>query len=90
VLISDDLGMSAIRDHYSFEDALRLAINAGVDIVLHANTNLHHADIAQRTARTIRTLVERDDVSEARIDEAYRRVQKLKARANCPPSSLSG
>ena len=37
VIISDDLQMQAIANHYSVDDALRLTINAGADMLIFAN-----------------------------------------------------
>lgn len=39
VVISDDMQMAAISEHYGFETALKLTINAGVDIILIANNS---------------------------------------------------
>ncbi len=78
VLISDDLGMGAIRCEYTFEEAIALAIEVGVDIVLHANTELHHADMGRRTFNAIRQLVAAGRVSEERLEVSYRRIARLK------------
>jgi beta-N-acetylhexosaminidase len=37
VVITDDLQMGAIADHYSLKEIVRLAINAGNDILLFGN-----------------------------------------------------
>ncbi len=80
VVISDDLGMKAIADHYGFETALERALNAGVDILLIANNADYDPDAVPKAVGTIVRLVEEGRVSEARIDEAFRRVQRLKSR----------
>lgn len=80
VVISDDLGMNAIANHYGFETALERALNAGVDILLIANNTDFSSDIVPSTIQTILSLVESGRVSEERIDEAFRRVQKLKSQ----------
>lgn len=79
VVICDDLGMGAIRDHYGFDEAIARAIEAGADLLLHANTNLHYPDMGQRTHATVKRLVEKDRVSVARIDASYERIMRLKA-----------
>ncbi len=79
VVISDDLRMKAIADHYGFETALARALNAGVDILLIANNTDYNPDIIPEAVRTVLRLVESGRVREARIDEAYDRVQRLKS-----------
>ena len=80
VVISDDLGMKAIADHYGFETALERALNAGVDILLIANHTDYNPDIVPLAVRTVVRLVEEGRVPEARIHEAFWRVQRLKSR----------
>ena len=78
VVISDDLGMKAVADHYGFETVLERALNAGVDLLLIANNLEYDPDVVPITVQTLVRLVESVRVSEARIDEAFDRVQTLK------------
>ena len=87
VIISDDMQMGAIINHYGFEMAIRKAIEAGVDILVFANNSVYEEDVAHRTIEVIRKLVRAGTISEARIDESYRRIQRLKSRL--PALSLS-
>jgi len=81
VVISDDMGMGAIADHYGFEDAVRLSVLAGVDILAFANNSAtFDPTIPARAIATIKGLVEEGTITEARIDESYRRIMSLKAR----------
>jgi beta-N-acetylhexosaminidase len=80
VVISDDMQMGAIRQAYGYEDAIRLAILAGVDILTIANQQVFEADIVERTVGIVMGLVERGEITEARIDESWRRIGALKAR----------
>ena len=80
VVISDDLGMKAIADHYGFETAVAQALNAGVDILLIANNADYNPDMVPLAVQTIVQLVQSGRVSEARIDEAFLRVRRLKQR----------
>ena len=61
------------------EESIRLAINAGVDILCFSN-NIQGSE--QRTVdkvhATIRGFVESGQISKARIDESFRRIMKLK------------
>lgn len=78
VVISDDMQMKAVADHYSLETAIPLAIEAGVDILLFANNSTYDAGIAEKAVTIIRSLVEKGTVSPARIDSSYRRIMALK------------
>ena len=81
VVISDDLQMNAIRRHYSLKDTLRLAINAGDDILLFAN-QLPRKDMltAGRIVGEIEELVREGKIDAKKIAQANARVMRLKRR----------
>jgi beta-N-acetylhexosaminidase len=79
VVISDDMQMGAIRDAYGYEEAVALAIEAGVDILLIANQLVYEPDIAPRTIDIVEGLVRSGRISEERIDASYRRIVALKS-----------
>jgi beta-N-acetylhexosaminidase len=78
VVISDDLQMKAISDHYGLETAISQCLDAGVDILLFANNSVYDPAIAEKSAAIIRSLVDRGIVSKNRIDMSYRRIMDLK------------
>ncbi|MDR1406242.1 MAG: hypothetical protein LBI89_03465 [Prevotellaceae bacterium] len=79
-IISDDLAMGAIADMFPLEEALEKAINAGVDILcLSNNGSVYKPHMAQNVIDVIYTLVQTGKITPQRIDESYRRIQKLKA-----------
>jgi beta-N-acetylhexosaminidase len=78
VVISDDLDMKAISAEYERITALRLALNAGNDVILIANNQAYDESIAVRTQEMILGLVAAGHVSKARIEESFRRVMDLK------------
>jgi beta-N-acetylhexosaminidase len=80
VVLSDDMQMGAIRDAYGYEDAVKLAINAGVDILTIANQQVFEAGIVESTIDLVAGMVEAGEVTEARIRESWRRIQAFKAR----------
>ena len=80
VVISDDMQMGAIVNHYGFEMAIQKAIEAGVDILAFANNSVYEEDVAGRAIKVISELVQAGIISEARIDESYRRIQRFKSR----------
>jgi beta-N-acetylhexosaminidase len=78
VVISDDLQMGAIRDAYGFDEAIALAIEAGVDVLLIANQVVYDPDIATRVIDLVERLVADGRIGEERIEASYRRIQALK------------
>lgn len=81
VVISDDLEMKAIADHFGLEEAVVRGILAGVDLFLVCHTpELQHLAIDYLVGA-----VERGDVPRARLEQAHARVQNLMARYVKPP-----
>ena len=81
VVITDDLQMGAISQKYKLKDTLKLAINAGNDILLFGN-QLDPAKIVKTKTLidTIRELVKSGKVKEKSINISYKRVQELKSK----------
>ncbi len=88
VVISDDMLMGAISNYYGFGAAIHRAIEAGVDILLFAGID---PALTARAHATIKQLVQEGSISEARIDDSYRRILRLKQRLfpelAAPPAS---
>lgn len=82
VLFSDDMQMQAISDNYGFENAIMMAINAGVDVLVFANTLPAKEKLVTATQvhAVIRKLVKKKKISKARINEAYTRIMNLKTK----------
>jgi beta-N-acetylhexosaminidase len=80
VVISDDMQMGAISRYYDFDQAVQAAVLAGVDIIAMANNIRFSRNVAERAANAIRNLVDTGKISEARIDQSYRRIMALKLR----------
>lgn len=78
VVISDDMQMGAIVAHYGFEDAIRLALEAGIDILVFGNNLDYDEQIVPRTIAAIQQLVTTGVISEARIDQSWQRIRRLK------------
>lgn len=78
VVISDDMNMAAIHQHYKLNKSIPLAINAGVDILLFGNNIHFDKDIAAKAQKIIQDLVKRKVISTARIEQSVRRVLRLK------------
>lgn len=78
VIISDDMQMQAISDHYSLKDSLKLGLQAGLDLFCFGNNLLQEQVRASDVVGAVLELVEEDTISEARIDESVHRILKLK------------
>ena len=79
VVFTDDMQMHAITKHYGLEDAIRMAIQAGVDIMTFSN-NISGSDerTVDKVHGIIRDMVTHGVITEARIDESFDRIMKLK------------
>ncbi|WP_345987223.1 glycoside hydrolase family 3 N-terminal domain-containing protein [Sulfurimonas sp. HSL1-2] len=75
VIVSDDLQMKAISEHYSLEETVRLAINGGVDMLLFANQL--GSNMLGRIVETIYAEVKAGRISRERIVESNRRINAL-------------
>lgn len=80
VVVSDDMQMKAITNHYEFKDAILATIMAGIDIIVIGNNLKYEKNITARTVNIIKQLIREDKISEKRIDESYRRIKDLKER----------
>ncbi len=78
VIISDDMEMGAIRERSSPEEAAVRAIKAGTDIVVLSNITRDDPEFGRRIHRALIDAVCDGRIAEARIEEAYRRIVKLK------------
>ncbi len=81
VVFSDEMGMKAITDMFGLDEAMELAVNAGVDMLLY-NTNLDSAghSLAARVVGVLERSVRSGRISEDRINTSYERITALKSR----------
>lgn len=91
VIISDEMFMRAIRDHYTFDDAIVKAIQAGTDILLFNNNQCTNnapcgtqrsGSLVQYVIDLVERKINEGELSEDRINESYERIMKLKERRN--------
>jgi beta-N-acetylhexosaminidase len=78
VIISDDMEMKAISGQFGLENAIQFGIEAGLDILCFGNNMNYDANIGEKAMRIILCLVESGKLSEARIDESFQRIMRLK------------
>lgn len=80
VVFSDDMHMGAITQHYGFEEAVVLAINAGVDVLVFSNNiTLDDLTSAGNLHSLIKQAVDDGRIDSTRIATSYRRILRLKS-----------
>jgi beta-N-acetylhexosaminidase len=81
--------MHAISKQYGLEESIKLAINAGIDILCFSNniqnTEQRNVDIVHSV---IRKMVTSGEIKPERIDQSYRRIMKLKSKLTSSQSML--
>jgi beta-N-acetylhexosaminidase len=75
LIISDDLQMGAITQHYSLEERVKLAINSGVDILLFGN-QLEQNSVKEIVDAIVKG-VQNKSISVEKIKEANEKIQNL-------------
>lgn len=80
VVVSDDLQMDAIVKHYDLQEAIRLAIQADIDILLVNNNQIYDENIVQEITATIKQLVTSNQISRVRIAKSCERILNLKKK----------
>ena len=79
-VITDDLDMGAIRDHYTREQALTGALAAGNDLLLISNSANADPDLPRRAVDWVGAAIERGALTMDRLIQAGARIDQLKAR----------
>ena len=80
VIVSDDMQMGAIIDHYGFEEGLIMAINAGCDLLILSNNGIgeYNELISVKAVDAIINAIEKNLISVDQINQSYNRIQNLK------------
>lgn len=81
VVFSDDMQMGAIKNEFGTKTAIKLAINAGVDVLMFAN-NVHGYEVMTVTEmhKIIKNLVLNGEIKRSRIKESFNRIIELKRK----------
>jgi len=81
VVVSDDLLMGAIAQHYGLDEASVLALNAGVDVLLVSqNTGRIDDRAAERVVAAVTRAIADGRLSESTVQAAVARVDALRVR----------
>ncbi len=77
VIISDAIDMNALNKKYTLKEIVVNAINAGTDIILHANQMQYDKDIAEKIYNIILDNISNGKISEDKIHLSYERIKNL-------------
>jgi beta-N-acetylhexosaminidase len=80
VVITDDLEMGAIRDHFDLKETVTRAVRAGVDVLLFSNTAKPRASLGEEVRAILVAEAEAVPDFKAKIEASYKRIVALKAR----------
>lgn len=80
VVLSDDMEMGAIRQHYGTYDAAIRAIRAGVDMLIVSNSAKPDASLPEKYVAAIASAARSDPALMARITQSYLRIVAMKKR----------
>lgn len=82
VIVSDAMGMDAIAKNFGEVEAVKMAIKAGVDLVLMPTTLRSKADLTKidTIVNAVVDAVQTGDISEERLNESVRRILTLKEK----------
>ncbi|HMU53558.1 MAG TPA: beta-N-acetylhexosaminidase [Nitrospira sp.] len=87
VVLTDDLEMHAIVDHYGVADAAVRAVQAGCDVLLICKDREREVEAFEAIERSVAV----GDITMDRLDQSVTRIQRLKQRYVLPyrPASIS-
>lgn len=80
LVVSDDLDMGAIRNRYGVAEAAVMAVEAGNDIVIIANTKAPDPFVADKVVAAIARAVAEGRISREAIEQSYNRILSVKNR----------
>ena len=89
VIVSDDMQMRAIADHYGQAEALLLAVEAGVDVLVFGNNLDYDPEIVPKAIDILVKAVEDGRLSPERIEASHDRILAAKQQL-CTRFALAG
>ena len=79
-VVSDDMQAAAITAKFGPNDAVAMALEAGVDLLVFANQQVYDTNIVQSTVDNVVGLVRQGHLTQAQIDQAVVRVDSLRPK----------
>jgi len=78
LVITDDLQMKAVTDRYGIDEAVILALAAGVDLVIIGNNLQYEADILTRIRTAVHQALDNGRLQKERLRHSLRRIERIK------------
>jgi beta-N-acetylhexosaminidase len=79
-VVSDDMQAVAISQRYGGDEAVALALEAGLDLLVFANQQTYDPKIVDKALDNVVNLVRTGRITEARIDKSVARVDTLRPK----------
>ena len=80
-VVSDDMQAVAISSTFGRDEAVALAIEAGLDLLVFGNQQVYNLKIVDETLDGVVGLVRDGRITEARIDQSVARVNTLRPKS---------
>lgn len=80
IIISDDMQMKAISDHYGLEDSLVLALNAGVDMFIFGNQLADKPQDPEEVIDIIMKNIQKGKIKQEQIEKSFTRINLIKSQ----------
>ena len=80
LIMTDDLQMQAITDHFSFEETIQYSLKAGADILDFGNNLVYEPDLGSEAITAILNLLDKGVISEERIEASFQRIWRAKQK----------
>ena len=80
-VVSDDMQAVAISRRYGRDEAVAMAFEAGLDLLVFANQQVYDTKIVDETLDNVVNLVRTGRLTEARIDQSVARVDALRPKS---------
>lgn len=74
VIVTDDMEMGAVANHYTFEEMAVKTIQSGADIVLICHEYKHMVDAYNALLKAVRS----GSITQERLDASVKRIVKMK------------
>ncbi len=78
VVVTDCLDMAAVAEHYSLQERVTLALNAGVDLLLFGNNLVYDPDRPTQVVDAVVAAVQAGNVSEECLRQHVTRIDRLR------------
>jgi beta-N-acetylhexosaminidase len=79
-VVSDDMQAAAITRGYGQDEAVAMAIEAGLDLLVFANQQVYDPKVVDRTLDRVVSLVRSGRITRARIDQSVARVDAIRPK----------